>query len=97
MKERFDKLNELWAGLNSSRKISLVVALLGILTLSILILSWSGGSTSMRPLVSGSDAEDLSEVVDVLRANQVEFEYSESGDTILVPEDKRAAMRWNWQ
>ena len=54
---------------------------------------WSGGSTSMRPLVSGSDAEDLSEVVDVLRANQVEFEYSESGDTILVPEDKRAAMR----
>ena len=47
----------------------------------------------MRPLVSGSDAEDLSEVVDVLRANQVEFEYSESGDTILVPEDKRAAMR----
>ena len=66
MKERFDKLNELWVGLNSSRKISLVVALLGILTLSILILSWSGGSTSMRPLVSGSDAEDLSEVVDVL-------------------------------
>ena len=43
--------------------------------------------------MSGSDAEDLSEVVDVLRANQVEFEYSESGDTILVPEDKRAAMR----
>ena len=35
----------------------------------------------------------MSEVVDVLRANQVEFEYSESGDTILVPEDKRAAMR----
>ena len=35
MKERFDKLNELWASLNSSRKISLVVALLGILTLQV--------------------------------------------------------------
>ena len=47
----------------------------------------------MRVLVSGSDAKDLSEVVDVLKANQVEFEYNESGDSILVPEDKRAAMR----
>ena len=47
----------------------------------------------MRVLVSGAEAKDLSDVVDVLKANQVEFEYSENGDTILVPEDKRAAMR----
>ena len=93
MKERFEKLNELWSGLNPTRKVSLVVAILGVFAISLGILSWSGGSQAMRPLVSGSDAEDLSEVVDVLRANQVEFEYSESGDTILVPEDKRAAMR----
>ncbi|MDG0964121.1 MAG: flagellar basal-body MS-ring/collar protein FliF [Opitutales bacterium] len=93
MKERFSKLAELWDGLNSSRKLTLVVALGGILILSVGILSWSGGSTSMRVLVSGADADDLSDVVDVLRSNQVEFEYSESGDTILVPEDKRAAMR----
>jgi len=93
MKERFEKLNELWSGLNPTRKVSLVVAILGVFAISLGILSWSGGSQAMRPLVSGSDAADLSEVVDVLRANQVEFEYSESGDTILVPEDKRAAMR----
>ena len=93
MKERFDKLNELWSGLSSGRKTSLVVAVLGILAISVGILSWSGGSSAMRPLVSGADAEDLNDVVEVLRANQVEFEYSESGDTILVPEDKRAAMR----
>ena len=93
MKERFDKLNELWSSLSSGRKTSLLVAVLGILAISVGILSWSGGGTAMRPLVSGSDAEDLNEVVEVLRANQVEFEYSESGDTILVPEDKRAAMR----
>ena len=36
----------------------------------------------MRVLVSGAEAKDLSEVVDVLKANQIEFEYSESGDTI---------------
>ena len=93
MKERFDKLNELWSGLSSGRKTSLVVAVLGILAISVGILSWSGGSSSMRPLVSGADTEDLNDVVEVLRSNQVEFEYSESGDTILVPEDKRAAMR----
>ena len=93
MKERFSKLAELWDGLNSSRKLTLVVAIGGILLLSVGILSWSGGGTSMRVLVSGADADDLSDVVDVLRSNQVEFEYSENGDAILVPEDKRAAMR----
>ena len=39
----------------------------------------------MRVLVSGADAKDLGEVVDVLKSNQVPFEYSESGDTILYP------------
>ena len=47
----------------------------------------------MRVLVSGADSKDLAEVVDILKSNQVPFEYSESGDTILVPEDKRASMR----
>ena len=62
MKERFSKLAELWNGLNSSRKLSLVVAVGGILLLSVGILSWSGGGTSMRVLVSGADADDLSDV-----------------------------------
>ena len=93
MKERFEKLTELWEKLTPSRKLGLGVAVLGIIGLSIGILTWSGGSTDMRVLVSGADAKDLGEVVDVLKSNQVPFEYSESGDTILVPEDKRAAMR----
>ena len=93
MKERFEKLIELWGQLPSTRKLGLGVALLGIIGLSIGILSWSGGSSDMRVLVSGADAKDLGEVVDVLKSNQVPFEYSESGDTILVPEEKRAAMR----
>ena len=93
MKERFEKLNELWGQLPASRKLGLGVALIGIIGLSIGILSWSGGSSDMRVLVSGADAKDLGEVVDVLKSNQVPFEYSESGDTILVPEEKRAAMR----
>ena len=93
MKERFDKLSELWVQLPASRKLGLGVAIIGVIGLSIGILSWSGGSSDMRVLVSGADAKDLGEVVDVLKSNQVPFEYSESGDTILVPEDKRAAMR----
>ena len=76
MKERFDKLSELWSNLDSGRKLTLIVAIVGILGLSIGIISWSGGSTQMRVLVSGAEAKDLSEVVDVLKANQVEFEYS---------------------
>ena len=69
------------------------MALFGIIGLSVAILALSGGSTQMRVLVSGADSKDLEDIVNILKANQVEFEYSESGDTILVPEDKRSAMR----
>jgi len=93
MKERFDKISELWSNLPSSKKITLVVAALGIVGLSAAILSWSGGSTQMRVLVSGADAKDLGEVVEILKSNQIPYEYNEAGDSILVPEDKRASMR----
>ena len=93
MKDRFEKLSELWTNLPVSKKVTLVVALIGIVGLSAAIMSWSGGSTAMRPLVSGADAKDLSEVVEILNANQIPYEYNEAGDSILVPEDKRASMR----
>ncbi|HBJ60155.1 MAG TPA: flagellar M-ring protein FliF, partial [Opitutae bacterium] len=66
MKERFEKLSELWQNLPSSKKLTLGVALVGIIGLSIGILSWSGESTQMRVLVSGADSKDLAEVVDIL-------------------------------
>ena len=78
MKERFDKLGELWGNLAASKKLTLVIALVGIIGLSIGILSWSGESSSMRVLVSGADSKDLAEVVEILKANQVPFEYSEA-------------------
>ena len=93
MKERFDKILELWSNLPSSKKITLFVAALGIVGLSAAILSWSGGSTQMRVLVSGADAKDLGEVVEILKSNQIPYEYNEAGDSLLVPEDKRASMR----
>ena len=93
MNERFEKLSELWSNLPSSKKITLIVATIGIVGLSAAILAWSGGSTQMRVLVSGADAKDLGEVVDILKSNQIPYEYNEAGDSILVPEDKRAAMR----
>ena len=93
MKERFDKLLEIWSRVTMGQKISLVVAVLGIIGLSVGIMNWTSGGTSMRPLVSGADSKDLSEVVELLKNNQVEYEISESGDAILVPEDNRAHMR----
>jgi flagellar M-ring protein FliF len=93
MNKRFEKLKQLWGGLSSSSKVGLVGAVLGIIVLSVGILSWSGGSGDMRVLVSGAEAKDLSEVVEVLNAKQIEFEYSEAGDAILVPEESLAVMR----
>ena len=93
MKEKFNKLTQLWEGLSSLRKLGLAVAVVGIIGLSIGILSWSGGNNEMKRLVSGGDAEDMGEVVEYLKANQIEFEYSESGNTILVPADKHASVK----
>ena len=61
MKERFDKLLEIWGRVSLGQKISLVVAVLGIIGLSVGIMNWTAGGTSMRPLVSGADSKDLSE------------------------------------
>ena len=93
MKERFEKLTQLWGGLSSARKLGLVVAVVGIVAVSVGILSWSGGNGEMKRLVSGGDAQDMGEVVDYLKANQIEFEFSESGNTILVPADKHASVK----
>ena len=93
MKERFDKLLEIWSQVSMGQKISLVVAVLGIIGLSVGIMNWTSGGTSMRPLVSGADSKDLGEVAELLKNNQVEYEISESGDSILVPEDKLAKSR----
>jgi len=93
MKERFDKLLEIWTRVSIGQKISLVVAVLGIIGLSVGIMNWTAGGTSMRPLASGADSKDLGEIVELLKNNQIEYEISESGDSILVPEDKLAESR----
>ncbi|MAE54323.1 MAG: flagellar M-ring protein FliF, partial [Opitutae bacterium] len=93
MKERLNRLTEVWNALNTSQKFSLVGALVGVLLVSAAILSFSGGSKDLRPLVSGADAADLGEVTEVLKSNQIEFEYSQGGDSILVPADKLASAR----
>lgn len=93
MKERFEKLNQVWGAMPSDKKVYLVIAVIGIIAVSAGILSWSGGGGSMRVLVSNADSKDLGEVVDIVKASQVDFEYSESGDSILVPEDKVRELR----
>ena len=62
MKERFDKLGELWGNLASFQETDLLIALGGIpIGLSMGILSWSGESSSMRVLVNWGGFEDLAE------------------------------------
>ena len=70
----------------------MVVAVVGIVAVSVGIRSLVSGSGEMKRLVSGGDAQDMGEVVDYLKANQIEFEFSESA-TILVPADKHASVK----
>ena len=83
----------MWQALPSGKKVTFAVALIGVLAMSAFFISYTGGSEKMRVLVSGADPKDLSEVVEALNAKQIPFEYNEAGDSILVPEDKRAEMR----
>ena len=92
MRERFSKIAELWQALPSGKKVTFAVALIGVLAMSAFFISYTGGSEKMRVLVSGADPKDLSEVVEALNAKQIPFEYNEAGDSILVPEDKRAPV-----
>lgn len=91
--ERLNRLKEVWNALNTSQKFSLVGAFVGLLLVSAVILSFSGSSKDLRPLVSGADASELGEVTEVLKANQIEFEYGQGGDSILVSADKIASAR----
>ena len=93
MKERIEKLSQIWTGLPAGRKVSLIVAIAGVVVLSGLILSLSGGNSSMRVLVSGAEAADLGEVVEVLDSKQVPYEYGAQGTSILVSEEHLASMR----
>ena len=49
----------------------------------------------MRSIVSGTDSKDLGEVVEVLKSNQIPFEYGNDGQSILVPSDQLANARMN--
>jgi flagellar M-ring protein FliF len=93
MKERLNRLGEIWGALSTSQKFSSAGAFIGLLIASAAILSLSGGSNNLRLLVSGTDAADLGEVTEVLKSNQIEFEYGPAGDSILVPADKLATAR----
>ena len=93
MKDRFQKISDLWNSLPVGKKLTFGFALLVVLGMSAAFIAFTGESDQMRVLVSGADSKDLTEVVDILNSKQIPFEYNESGDSILVPEDKRAEMR----
>ena len=93
MKDRLNRLAEVWNALSTSQKFSLAGAFVGVLIVSAAILSFAGGSKDLRPLVSGADAADLAEVTEVLKNNKIEFEYNQGGDSVLVPADKLASAR----
>jgi len=95
MKERLDHLIGIWHSLTFGKKFTLVSSVLGLVLVSSAIIAFSGGSKQMRSIVSGTDSKDLGEVVEVLKSNQIPFEYGNDGQSILVPSDQLANARMN--
>src|SRR5436189_4365103 len=58
-----------------------------------MIVSKTGGHTSMSPLYTDLSAEDAASVVDSLSSRGVEYDLTDAGKTVLVPKDQVYDMR----
>lgn len=83
---------ELAARLSPMQKIALGAATLTVVA-GAFVLTRSGGAGSMSALYTDLDAADASAVVDELAGRGVPYELTDSGHTVLVPQDQVYDLR----
>lgn len=87
-----DRARELAARLSPLQKIAVGAAALTLVA-GALILSQTGGDTSMSPLYTDLASGDAAAVVDELAGRGVEYTLADAGRTILVPADSVYDLR----
>jgi flagellar M-ring protein FliF len=86
----FKSLVEKWKALSKSKKISLVLLLVGIIISTIFLLAYLEKS-SYDTLYTNLEPEVSSKVIEQLKADGTQ--YKVEGDSILVPKEKAAELR----
>ena len=90
----FRQLIDLWTQLGLNQKISLTLAALTVLGVMAGMLAWSS-RPDLQPLNIGGplDPKDAGEIIAALDAQNVKYEVSGGGGTILVPRDQVYKLR----
>lgn len=92
LSEFLAKLGAVFASLNSTRKLSILVV--SIITLaSIAFLVFWTGQVEYKVLFSNLSSEDAGSIVNKLQEKKVPYKLSAAGDTISVPMERAAELR----
>lgn len=83
----FQRIGRVIAGFTLAQR---TIAIIGVAVLALGIFALSSWLTrpTLTPLFSGLSASDANAVVEQLRSASVQYELSEGGSTVLVPEDE---------
>ena len=88
MNDVLERIKEFWSGTSAGQKLTLGAATLGVLVAAIAFLAYSSGGSDMVPLVRDVAPDEMSKVVDIIEANNVEYELDPSGTSVNVPHDQ---------
>lgn len=75
------------SGFTVAQKSLAILGVAGLVLGAVALTAWLG-KPSMTPLFSGMQAADASKVVDMLHTDNVQYEVTDGGGTILVPQEK---------
>lgn len=92
LKAALARLKTFVTGFSPAQKTIAILAVAGLVLGGVALTSWLGKPT-MSPLFSGLQAADASKVTDMLKADGVNYDLTDGGGTILVPDDKVYAER----
>ncbi|MBT1002797.1 flagellar M-ring protein FliF [Paenarthrobacter sp. DKR-5] len=92
LKAMLARLQAYVAGFSTAQKTIAIIGVAGLVLGGIALTSWLGKPT-MAPLFSGLQAADASKVTDQLKTDGVQFELTDGGATIMVPQDQVYAER----
>ncbi|MBL62869.1 MAG: flagellar M-ring protein FliF [Opitutae bacterium] len=93
MNDVLERIKDFWAGTSLGQKLTLGAATLGVVAAAIFFLSYSGGDSTMVPLVRDVDPAEMPKVVEVIEQNQVAYELDPAGTTVSVPKEHASKLR----
>ncbi|MFW6273339.1 MAG: flagellar basal-body MS-ring/collar protein FliF [Halanaerobium sp.] len=96
MADFFEKYKEqakkLWSNLNSSLKIVVIIVVV-LMSAFFGYLIIRGTSTDYQPLFADLSTSDAAGIVEIIEENNIDYQLTNGGSTILVPEDEVHRLR----